>query len=305
MRRNYQIEHGRVTETDGQDAPILVYVAPDAAEQRYLVDTFQIDEHTLHSALDPDELARVEFEPSHAALIVKRPKNYSAEEQFLFRVNSMGLFLFKDRLIIVTMDEAALFSGKVFPSLVSLPDIVLRLIYNAITHFLDHLKIINMVAEEVEQKINQSMENRFLINLFSLEKSLVYYVNAIHGNGLIISKLKAMAGRLGFSPEGLEFLDDVGIETDQCYKLADIYSNVLSGLMDARASLVNNNLNLLMKTLNIITISLMVPTLVVSIFSMNVPIPLQHHPHIFWGILALSTASAAGVMVAFWRHRQL
>lgn len=304
MRTNYTIQNGKVTEADFEDAPIQVFVTPTVDERKYLTEVMKIDEHTLQSSLDPDELARLEFEPTHTALIVKRPKNYSAEEQFLFRVNSMGLFLFKERLIVVANDESELFSGKSFSQLVSLPDITLRIVYNAIIHFLDHLKVINMVAEEVERKINTSMENRFLINLFSLEKSLVYYVNALHGNGLIISKLKSTAGRMGFSPEGLEFLDDISIENDQCYKLADIYSSVLSGLMDARASVVNNNLNVLMKTLNVITISIMVPTFVVSVFSMNVPIPWQKNPLVFWWILAGGAFSALGVVLAFWKSRR-
>jgi len=303
MQKKYEISGGKVVETSGDEATLLVFVGPDDTEKRYLVDHLKIDEHTLQSALDPDELSRLEFEPEHVALILKRPKNYSALEHFLFRVTSMGLFLFEDRLVVVVSEGDPLFEGKPFVAVHTLMDVLLRLLYQSIFHFLQHLKVINMVSEELEQKINASMENRYLLNLFALEKSLVYYLNAIHTNGVLISKLKNNAIKLKIANEQMEYLDDIIVENDQCYKLAEIYSNVLSSVMDARASIVNNNLNVLMKTLNIITIGIMVPTLVVSIFSMNVAIPMQHMGAAFWIIMTLAVSSATAVM-AFWRYKK-
>jgi magnesium transporter len=128
---------------------------------------------------------------------------------------------------------------------------------------------------------------------------MVYYHNAIHSNGVVIDKLKANAAKIGFTPENVEFLDDLVIENSQSSKQAEIYSNIFASLMDARASIVNNNLSVLMKTLNIITISIMVPTFVVSVFSMNVLIPVSHLPYGFWIILALSVASSAAVLGVF------
>jgi magnesium transporter len=214
-------------------------------------------------------------------------------------VSSTGLFLFRDRLVIILPDEVPLFNGKMFNKIQSLPDMVLRLVYRSIFHFLEHLKAINAVSESLEQKINASMENRYLLNLFTLEKSLVYYLNAIHANGVVLEKLRNSAAKIGLTPENLEFLEDILIENNQCYRQAEIYSNILASMMDARASIVSNNLNVLMKTLNIITIMIMVPTLVVSAFSMNVEFPLKEHPMAFWIILFLATASALTVFIAF------
>jgi magnesium transporter len=146
------------------------------------------------------------------------------------------------------------------------------------------------------------MENRHLINLFSLEKGMVYYHNAIHSNGVVIEKLKSSAAKIGLTPENLEYLDDLVIENSQCEKQAEIYSNIFASLMDARASIVNNNLSVLMKTLNIITITIMLPTLVVSVFSMNVGIPIATHPWAFWIILGMA-AAAAGVVGIAWLLR--
>lgn len=306
MRKFYTISQGRILEIPEENESVIeVYIQPTIEEKKQLIDKLEIDEHTLNSALDPDELARVEYEQNHTAFIIKKPKNYSAEDAYHFKIISIGLFLFKNKVIIISSEDTPLFSNKPQAGLSSAPDIILRVIYNCIFHFIEHLKVINMVAEEVEYRINRSLENRYLINLFALEKSLVYYLNAIHGNGLILAKLRAGADKIGLSEEGKEFLDDLIIENDQCFRVADIHSTVLSNLMDARASIVSNNLNVLMKLLNIITIALMVPTLIVSLFSMNVPIPAQEYNLTFYAIVILCIISSIGVLWVFFRYREM
>jgi len=300
MLKTYRLAEGKIVETPDHGGAVLVFSNPDEAEKRYLIEQLKVDEHTLASSLDPDEIARLEFEPEHLAMIFKRPRNYSAEEQFSFKVSSMGVFWFKERCAVVTSEECALFEGKGFQRLGGLNDLLLRLLYRTTTQYLGHLRTINMIADSLEQKINRAMENRYLINLFSLEKGMVYYQNAIHSNGVVIEKLKNVAGRIGFSAENLEILEDLIIENQQCYKQAEIYSGIFASLMDARVSVVNNNLNVLIKMLNIVTIAIMVPTFVVSAFSMNVRIPLAQYPFAFWIILGLAGVSLALFMVV-WR----
>ncbi|MFH0983672.1 MAG: magnesium transporter CorA family protein [Planctomycetota bacterium] len=303
MLKRLQFNNGKLVESEVGDRPVLLYVNPDDTERRHLVDDLKLDEHTLNSSLDPDELSRLEFEPDHVALIFKRPKNYSAEDAFLFKVVSTGLFLFKDRLIIVVADDATLFEGKQFVRIQSLQDIILRLIYRSIFHFVEHLKVINAISNTLEHQINTAMENKHLLNLFTLEKSLVYYLNGISSNAVLIEKLKNNAAKIGFTPAHIEFLDDILIENNQCHEQAAIYSQVLSSLMDARASIVSNNLNVLMKTLNIITIGIMVPTFVVSAFSMNVRIPLAEHLRAFWMIMVMAVLSVTLVIFFWWRRK--
>jgi magnesium transporter len=303
MVRKFNLCDNRIEECPSEDAPLQFYINPTDEERRYLIDVLKIDEHTLASALDPDELSRLEFEPEHVAIIFKRPKNYSAEELFLFRVTSAGYFLFKDRLVCLLSEDIPLFEGKVFARTSGLQDVMLKLIYRTIFHFLEHLKIINRISEELEHKINRAMENRYLLNLFTLEKSLVYYLNAINSNTMVIEKIRHSAAKIGFGPENLELLDDILVENAQCYKQAEIYSNILTGLMDARGTIVGNNLNVLMKTLNIITIGIMVPTFVVSAFSMNVKIPLARLPFAFWVIMGVAAVSVVGFMI-FWKLKK-
>jgi magnesium transporter len=303
MVRKYKLSDGKISECGDEQSPILVYVNPTDIEKKFLTEELKLDEHTLNSSLDPDELSRLEFEPEHVALIFKRPKNYAACDNFLFRVSSLGLFLFKERLVILLSEDIPLFEGKPYVRGLSLPKVMLTLIYRSIFHFIEHLKIINMLSDSLEAKINASMENKYLLNLFILEKSLVYYLNATNSNGMVIEKIKNNAAKIGIDADCQEFLDDILIENNQCYKQAEIYSNILSGLMDARASIVGNNLNVLMKTLNIITICIMMPTLVVSIFSMNVKFPLQSHPLAFFMVIGLAVVSGIGFMF-FWKRKK-
>jgi len=300
----YISDNGKLQEDDKAEPLVYVYTAPTDEEKRQLIEQYKIDEHTLNSSLDPDELSRLEFEPEHVAMIFKRPKHYAAEDNFLFKVASTGIFMFKDRLIIVTADEAPLFEGRLFMKVQSIQDIVLKMINRSIFHFLEHLKAINSLAGSIEQLISTSMENKYLLNLFTLEKSLVYYLNATNSNGVLIERLKNSASKIDFSPENIEILDDLAIENNQCREQANIYSQVLASMMDARASIVANNLNIRIKMLTLLTLAIMLPTFVVSYFSMNVKIPLEaSNPMSFWIITALALLSTLAFVLLWWRRR--
>jgi magnesium transporter len=303
MRRTYRIADRKLVETQGEEGSITIFANPDENEKKHLIEQLKIDDHTLNSALDPDELSRLEFEPEHAALIFKRPRNYSGADQFFFKVSSAGAFLFKDRLVIVMAEDVPLLDNVQMVRVHSLGDLILKLIARSITHFREHLKVISMISDDLQKEINTAMGNKQLINMFTLQKSLVYYCNSINSNGALLEKMKNNAAKIGFTPEEIEILDDILIENSQCYKQADIYSNILASLMDARASIVSNNLNVLMKTLNIVMLAIMVPTLVVSAFSMNVEFPLKYKPYAFWVILGLAISSV-GAILLFWRYRK-
>lgn len=305
MLRRLEIRDRQLVETDADDAGVLLYIDPSEEERRHLIEDLAIDRHTLGSALDPHELGRVEFEPDHAAIIIKRPKQYCSEDNFLFKISSVGMFLFRERLVIVVAEDTLRFEGKHFLQLRSITDVVLKVIYRCIWHFEEHLRVFSLIADELEQKVNTAMENKHLLHMFTLEKSLVYYLNAISSNGRVIERLKVSAARLQCNAEDIEFLDDMTIENSQCHEMASTYSQVLAGLVGARVSVVSNNLNVLMKTLTLVMIALMLPTLVISIFSMNVRLPVapDGSPLAFWLIMAAALISAGSVF-AFWRYKK-
>jgi magnesium transporter len=114
LKVSYRIVDGKLQEFAPDAGQILVYVKPDESEQHYLIHGLKVDEHTLASSLDPDELARLEFEPEHTVAIFKRPRYYTAADDFHFKVQSVGAFLFKDRLIVTLSEEMAIRRHKIY-----------------------------------------------------------------------------------------------------------------------------------------------------------------------------------------------
>ncbi|MCX7641287.1 MAG: magnesium transporter CorA family protein [Elusimicrobiales bacterium] len=268
MIKYYKIEQNQIIETKDK-AKIIVLINPTQEEKDYITQTFNIDQHNINSSLDPEEPARLEFEQDKIELIFKRPKNYSSKDHYLFKVSSIGLFLLKNILIIVLNEDINIFSGKYFKHVIGIREIFLKIIYNSIYHFIEHLKVINMIADEIETKIAKSMDNKYLIHMFTLEKSLVYYTSAITSNGYALEKLRIISQRMNFSERSIEYLEDIFIENSQAKNQADIYLQVFSSLMDARASIINNNMNIWLKSLTIITIAIAVPNYFASIGGMS------------------------------------
>jgi len=268
MIKRYTIDNGKIIETP-EDGLIHLYINPAEAEKRFLIDKLQVDEHTLTSSLDPNELGRIEFDNGHVALIIKRPKRYSAADNFLFKVESVGLFMFKTQLIMVINEEFPVFEGRQVAKVSDIKDLVLKIIHRSTFHFEEHLKVISMCSDELETGINKSIGNQQLLSMFTLEKSLVFYLNAIGSNGRVIDKIKSTAGKMGLSQDQIELLDDLAIENAQCNEMATIYSQVISGLMDARASVISNNLNVMMKNLNALVIAVSVPSFFAGVGGMS------------------------------------
>ena len=177
--------------------------------------------------------------------------------------------MFKDKLILVLTEDIPLFDGRQFSKIDSLQVLILKLIYRCTYHFEQHIKVISLMSDELEQEINKSVSNRQLLNMFTLEKSLVFYLDAISSNRRVIDKLKLNSPKLAFTTANTEFLDDLAIENAQCQEMAQVYSQVLSGLMDARASVISNDLNVMMKNLNALVIAVSVPSFFAGVGGMS------------------------------------
>lgn len=267
----FLLQSGTLVPVDSADALVHAYINPTVDEQAALQRAYEVDDHTLSSALDPDEVSRIEFQSDRVLLIWKRAARYSAQDSFFFNVASVGILVYKDRLVVVANDEIApkeMAARGVTPPAAPL-DLALGFLFSTIRHYLEHLKVIRTIARDLQRKINTSMENKHLIQMFNLSESLVYYINAINSNGVVLTRLRAHAERESFTPEVVAFLDDLIIENTQCLRQAEIYSTVFSGLMDARGTLVNNNMNMLLKNLTIINVVFLPLNLVASIGGMS------------------------------------
>ena len=269
MLECYSPEKGSIQPCAKGKAAILVFSSPSEEERAVLTGEYGIDQHDLASALDPDELGRIEARGDMVVAILKRPRNFTGEDQLLFTVTSLGLFFTKRRLVIVASDDLGLFEDRAIRKVGDIRDAILKILYGTIAHFLGHLKVINMLSETLEGRISASMENRYLLDMFTLEKSLVYFVNGIDSNQAVLEKMRGAGTKLGFTEEQLETLDEILIENRQCSKQAEIYSNILTGLMDARFSIVNNNLSVIMKRLTVISIVFMPMNLLAGIGGMS------------------------------------
>lgn len=274
MLQTYRLHNGTLEEATKGESAISIYISPDSREIELISDEFNIDRHTVESAIDPDEISRVEFENSNIFIIWKRPKNYIGSDNFLFGVSSVGLFLFKEKLVVVLPEDVTLFDQRQPGHFISLMDIVIQFLNNSIWHYLDHIKAMKLISREIQVKLNSSMENEYLIQMFNLSESLIYYINAISSNLTVLIKLRNYfekhAGDIyPGKEERLEQLEDIIIENSQCLKQAEIYSSVLSGLMDARGNIINNNMNVLIKNLTLINIIFLPLNLLASIGGMS------------------------------------
>jgi magnesium transporter len=304
-RSFYRLENGRLIPCESSEAQIIGYIAPTIDDEAELQEHYNIDYHTLQSSLDPDELSRLELEPDHAAIIFKRPKSFCADDNFLMKLTSTGIFVYESYLVIVMADDSPIFEGRVPFPVQTIQDVILRLLYQATMHFEGHLKAINMLSDSLERRINTSLENKYLLNMFALEKSLVFIVNSITSNGALLERMKTLSEKLGFNRDQVGVLDDLIIENQQCYRRADIHTQVLSNLMGTRASIVSHNLNQLIKKFTIWTVAIMLANLVIGLFSMNValPIPMEEAAWPFW-VINIMALIAAGFVFLLWRVKK-
>jgi len=270
MVKEYRINEGQLAPCEDHQGLVKVFISPDVVERNYLEHTCKISPHNISSAMDPDEIGRMEFEEDHVMIIIKSPKNYSSSDNFNFKVTSVGVFLYKDQLIIIMNNqETSILEGRQGFKLSTLHDALLKILFGTIAHFLGHLKVINLLSDSLEAKISSSMANEHLLNMFTIEKSLIYYLNGINSNAVVIEKLKTNAPKIGFSPENVALLDDIAIENQQCNKQAEIYSNILTGLDGARGAIINNNMNQLIKQLTILSVVFMPLNVIAGIGGMS------------------------------------
>ena len=269
MQTFFEMKDNALVETDSPQARIVVYAVPNEDEKKELLEALGHDRHDLESALDPDEVSRVEFGADDVYIIWKRPNNVSYQQQLKFEVSSVGLFVQKDRLVVILSDMCPAFTGKEFQKVASINDLLLKFFQHTSRHYLEHLKVIKQLAAEIQTKLNQSMENRYLIQTFMLSESLAYYLNALEANAGVLQKLRNSASKLNFSPQEIEMLDDIIIEHQQCERQTNIYSSMMSGLMDARGAIINNNMNVLLKNLTLINIVFLPLNLIAGIGGMS------------------------------------
>lgn len=245
----------------------------------FLENEFKIDnEHTL-DILDPDELSRIEAADEYTLVILRLPI-FEPNAEIPYFTIPLGVII-KDKYIIticwtdceVLRDFAA---NRVKGARLSdFPAFIIQFLSRSDILFLRYLKEINRRSASIQKELQLSIENKEIIQLLNLEKSLEFFTTSLSNNQVLLEKFRKTK-LLQLDEDDQEWLDDVDVDNRQAIGMADTYSNILSGMMDAFASVISNNLNIVMKKLTIINIILMIPTFIVSFFGMNVPLPFQN-----------------------------
>ncbi|MGE5457323.1 MAG: magnesium transporter CorA family protein, partial [Methanococcaceae archaeon] len=179
----------------------------------------------------------------------------------------------------------------------------LQILYKTSKLYLLYLRRIDKASDKIESKLHRSLKNKELIQLLELEKSLVYFSTSLKSNEIVLEKIQRF-NPVKMYPEDTELLEDVIIENKQAIEMANIYSNILTGTMDAYASVISNNLNIVMKFLTSVTILLSIPTMVASFFGMNVDVPFENNPHAF-AIIFMITMLISGVLAITMVKKQM
>lgn len=271
MLKRFHLANGELLPAESDESQIHIYINPDAAEREELQVTFNLDDHTLSSALDPDEVSRIEIDSDRLFLIWKLPAYCPGNGGGSFDVASVGVLLTQERLLIIASEEFQLSGqeGMTIPRLNSLFDLMLAVLFKTTHDFQVQLKTIKKTAQELQDKINASLQNEYLIRMFNLSEGLVYFINAINANGAVLIRLQNYARKENLSHKVTEFIEDLIIENTQCYRLSTTYSTVFAGLMDARGNIINNNMNILIRNLTLINIVFLPLNLIASIGGMS------------------------------------
>ncbi len=255
----------------------------------------------LTDPIDIDERARIEVEGNILLTILRIPFYDKDNFDISYMTLPMGIIFTEDVAITIFTKETETFIDFISSCLSNFSTenrsrTLLQIFFKTALLYLKYLKEINKRTSSIEKELHMSMKNEELIKLLNLEKSLVYFITSLKSNEIMMEKLE----RMGFlkREEDKDLLDDVIIENKQAIEMANIYSNILSGMMDAFASVISNNVNTVMKTLTSVTIILMIPTLVASVYGMNVEIPYGDSHVAFLITLLLSfVLSFIGVMI--------
>jgi magnesium transporter len=255
-------------------------INPTEAEIKKVSERLGIETDYLKDPLDEEEKSRIEKENGTLLVIIDIPILNFDEDSLTFDTIPLGMIVVEDDYFVtVCLKENPIINEFTTSRIKSFftfkkTRFILQLLYRIATYYLRYLKQINRKTDHIEKELQESMKNKELFNLLNLEKSLVYFTTSLRSNEIVMEKL--LRGKfLKMYPEDEDIIEEAIIENKQAIEMAHIYSNILSGMMDAFASVISNNLSMVLKFLTSVTIVLSIPTIVASFFGMNVIMPLK------------------------------
>lgn len=282
---------------------------PSATELLEISDTCHVEIGDLRAPLDEEERSRIVTEEEYTLILVDIPTIEQRKEKDRFVTIPLGIIVTKDMLITVCLEETPILKSFVDGRVRSFytfkkTRFILQILYKNASVYLQYLRIIDKKSEAIEEKLHISTKNQELIELYELEKSLVYFTTSLRSNEVVLEKL-LKSEHIKKYPEDTELLEDVIIENKQAIEMSNIYNSTLSGTIDAFASIISNNLNIVMKFLTTITIVLSIPTMVFSLYGMNfINMPLANSPFGF-AIITIGTLVLTGLLAFIFAKKDL
>jgi len=262
---------------------------------------YGIEQEILDDILDADEQSRIQQEEGYTAIIIRVPVLDLTLNVAYYTV-PLGIILFTDKIVTIcqrssdAIEDIARNRVRGFV-MRNRSAFVLHILERSAFTYLKALKELNRNATRIEITLQKSVENNELIQLLYLQKSLVYFATSLKSNGILLEKMQK-SPVLNFREEEDELLEDVIIDNVQALEMANIYSSIMTGTMDAFASVISNNLNIVMTRLAIINIVLMIPTLIYSFYGMNVKLPFMESQLAVLGVILISViATFVGVLM--------
>lgn len=305
MIRYYVREKRRLVEITEPEPGCWVNLTPPYGpdELEAFARRFEFDPVFLTDSLDIDERARYERDEDIRFIILNTPilnSNAETENEAIYITVPIGIILTIEHIITVSAFETPVLEMFIENKVRNVDpanekQFVLQIFEQNVYRYLSSLKKLNLRRNRIEKELINSNRNAELRQLLSIEKSLVYFVNSLNGNELLKMKMKRTDFLHVNGDEDLtDLFEDIIIDNSQALSMANVYTNILNGTMDAYSSIISNNLNVVIHRLTVVTVVLMVPTLIASFFGMNIPNGLPDAPYAFYLTIVLT-----GVMTGF------
>lgn len=287
-------------------------VSPTAQDFSELKPYFELPEEVLSSVRDPDEVPKVEEIDNFQFILIQTPLSREESEPGEYHVTPLGILYNKDYVITISTGKNDVltylktklknYSNNRIINTSKKQQLILKILLFASKNYLRYLKVINQRIFRAQDQIEKSSQNKDIITLMDVGKSLAYFNRSLHTNQIVLEKL-AKRKTFKSTEEDEELLEDVHDETRQAIETVKIYERIVIDTANTFATIISNNLNQRVKFLTSVTIILMLPTLVASIYGMNVELPYQHSPFAFYIVMSISISAALLAIILFFRKK--
>lgn len=284
-------------------------ISPSEEEIKQIIDLTGCPHDFLSASLDENEHSRIELEDDFMLIIINVPFVVSTNKYDTIPVG----IIFSDKFFITAclrenkvLDYFNEQNSKKF-STCRRANFLFTLFLKNAEHYLKYMRFINNITDNLEYSLRKSMKNKSLFQLFEIERSLVYFITALKDNNMVTEKLlrlrknKDIQKLITIREDDEELLEDAIIENKQAIEMVEMHSNILGGMMDAFASIISNNLNIVMKFLTSITIILAIPTMIASFWGMNVDVPFKDHPGGFLYVVVIAFIISFASFWVLWK----